>query len=238
MNSRWLNIRKDEFAVLMALLGSRSLYGFEFTAGRIISKNEINRVLADLYQDGVIDFSGSNVLINEAHKILFETVRDASKCVIATEIKNMNKKTVSYISRSNVVVMEGDRLDEQRIRLTLSDKESWPHYLVKACMGYVKCDNMMSSQMDLEESDLNSKTVESESVVSFQYSDAAKGECIEECEVREKGTDSFVLYYPKGGSESRILTGKAESVESILKMWGDLKDDNDSGIFTCCGPEL
>lgn len=126
-------LNDEEFILLLAAAGIREWYGIDIGNKTEFIDDEaaVNRILAELYRKGMIDWGAEKARISESARPIMNVLKRAPLCIMCESTAMPDLISGSYCSNGNVVMIERSRTGGHEIGLTFMNAEEWYSYFDK-----------------------------------------------------------------------------------------------------------
>lgn len=120
-------LNDEEFILLLAAAGVRDWYGIDIGKKTEFIDDEaaVNRILAELYRKGMIDWGAEKARISNSARPLMNVLRQAPVCIMCESTAMPDLISGSYCSDGNVVMIERSRSGGHELGLTCMNAEEW-----------------------------------------------------------------------------------------------------------------
>lgn len=119
-------LKEEELALLLAGLGIPKLYGlFSEHRSSQLTKEETNRIMVGLYQKGLIDWKGQEVIVRRPLSDMLTIFMHSRQCI--TVYSTLERKAVRccYAADHQVVMVERSQREKGTLRLSQFSKTEW-----------------------------------------------------------------------------------------------------------------
>ena len=128
----WYSFRMEELELLLAAAGTKSWYGPEKgLAGKAISREEMNRLLAGMYRKGIVAFDDGRLVMADEQKEIAEVIRDAAACASSVCGVKSGVPYIAYFCGGKVVILRADVAGSGRVVVKMMDEADWPGFLLE-----------------------------------------------------------------------------------------------------------
>ncbi len=121
-------IREDGLKLLLAGLGETQWYGLFSEAN-----GSANRILADLYQSGVIDWEGAGAAVRQPYAGMLAAMLEKKTCVTIHLPDPAAPVRCCYLSRTGMVMTQKSRREDRTLGMAKLSAESWLGLLEEEC---------------------------------------------------------------------------------------------------------
>jgi hypothetical protein len=198
-----------EFCVLMTAGGRKIWYGPNSGGEEMIASTEdLNRIMADLYQKGYLDWEGSRAVIADSVAPVFRGLQNAEHCILTGRAAPNEEITYYYLSpEEEVVQLTVSPRQKRTICLMKISRQDWVRWLEDADFFPEMCvDNPEFLSLDTEE------------VHSFmELHSASDGELLEQVLVVDEGPYGILVLRREGREQHCLCT--PEEYTAILNSW-------------------
>lgn len=170
-------IKGDELAFLLAGKKTEKFWGIDLFKQEV-TKEELYRIMADLYKKDYIEWEDNYVVIKEPWKQIVQILSRATGCL---QIQHEDDSKLFYFKENKIVLTEQSFRDLQTFKVTIFSKEEFIEYLWEE-------DFWPKEEMDAvcyEDENLDEMGAEVKTVFSFR--NAKNGQLLEELTLQEKG---------------------------------------------------
>ena len=206
--SRWLDIDFDELSVMMAISGIKRVYGFDMVERAPVTKRDMNRILWNLHQQGLVVLERNVVKISDGYKHIFGTIKDAE--ILVTSVRENGSKVLSYIYGDEAVIAMRDSADGRRIKIMSIDRDGFPGAFLGQCVDYrqAPADSAVMYVDDETEGTL---------LASFEKTCMRDGKKVDGFRLMERGLFPYVVRDDGEGGE--LQANGFDAAKSILGEW-------------------
>lgn len=131
-------IKEDALKLLLAGLGQEEWYGlFSDVSGRPRSKQEkstVNGLLADMYQDEIIDWKDAGVAVRQPYADMLTVMLDKKICVTVQMTGTEPPLRCCYFSGSEVVMTQKSQREEDTLGMIRISMQGWTELIIKDCI--------------------------------------------------------------------------------------------------------
>ena len=128
----WYSFRTEELELLLAAAGTKSWYGPENSlAGKTVSREEMNRLLAGMYRKGIVSFENGRLVMAEEQKEIAEVIRDATACASSVCGVKSGVPYIAYFCGGKVVILRADVAGSGRVVVKIMDEADWPGFMLE-----------------------------------------------------------------------------------------------------------
>lgn len=223
----WYSMNIREFFIVLAMLGVHKWYGFGAGSTDMPeSCEDVNRLLADLYQNEVISFDEARLVLEGDYKDLFDALKSSEKCILSISSHNNARTVLSYCSGDSVVVCSDDPSDSDFIRLTILSKSDWPYFITNEMMSF---DRISTGSVIVDESEVRTlvgremtpaDVADLPGVITvFDTVDMSTGHTDERLSVREKGLLQYMVYERTDREDISVMEGGLTETVRFLDGW-------------------
>ena len=221
VSDKWYSVPVSGLFLVLASLGVKRWYGPDSQGCRAPgSAEQINRLITDLYQNGVIDLDGRKIIPGKDHAALFDVFSDAERCICEA---GQSGTAVSYFSKGRAAVMEPDGADSERVRMICMDADRWPGFILRECVGFdgiETCDPgaAVKAVKTLGEVSMSiNEAADCEGVAAvFDDVDLTTGETRVRIMIRDVGIKRYITLEERGEEEVRVHGGGFSKAEELL----------------------
>ncbi len=121
-------IKEDGLKLLLAGLGETQWYGLFSEAD-----GASNRILADLYQSGVIDWEGEGAAVRQPYAGMLAAMLEKKTCVTVQLPDPAAPVRCCYLSRTGMVMTQKSRREDQTLGMAQLSAEHWLGLLEEEC---------------------------------------------------------------------------------------------------------
>lgn len=198
-------INEEGLKLVLAGIGVESLYGFSKTEDQDeVTKEDVNKLLAYLYQEGYVTWEEGNIRLLEPLNSLAEILVKAVNCIM---IEREESSKVCYCGGDKVLVTEWGNQDQDKLRFSIWES---PEFMESLWDAEVFPEEELDDAPDLKEEVHNIQTV-------FTLADKKTGQtkCI--MKVFEEGIFTYISITED--TEESISLYNREQMENILGNW-------------------
>ena len=126
-------LNDEEFILLLAAAGIKEWYGIDIgkKAEFINYSSSVNRVLAELYRKGMVDWGPEKAKISESARPVMKVLKAAPVCITCESKAMPGLISGSYCSEGRVVMIERSTAGDGELRLTAMGSEEWYSFFEK-----------------------------------------------------------------------------------------------------------
>lgn len=126
VNNESIYLKESEWKFFLAGLGFTEVYGL-FSEEKEDADREFHmyRMLADLYQRGMISCEGKQIIVLPPVSDFLEIMQKSKKCVILRRSEKEYPVRCCYITNTSVLIMEKSQRELSAIRLKQMSVEDW-----------------------------------------------------------------------------------------------------------------
>ena len=231
-SSIWYSMDKTEFYVILAALGVREWYGFGVSDAEMPgSCEDINRLLADLYQNEVISFDDEKLVLNKGYSEAFDVLKSAEKCVCAMGGRENGTTVLSYGSGGHMVMTEQDDTDSALMRFTVTSASAWPRMILRETMDLERITRGQVRVADEEVRTLTGRDMTAaeaallpDVLAVYDMIDIHDGRTEERLTIREKGLLQYMVHDRAGSEEIAVMEGGLAEAGRFLNNWKERAD--------------
>lgn len=126
-------IKEEQFKLLLAGLGQTEWYGLFSDAH--VSESSLHVMLADLYQNGVVDWDGEGVKVRQPYADMLSVMLEKKTCVtLQTDGCAAAYVRCCYFSDTRVVLTVKSQREENTIGMALLPVHHWLRQLEEVCI--------------------------------------------------------------------------------------------------------
>lgn len=132
-------MKEDAFKLLLAGLGQTQWYGL-FSGGTsgkegggVQAAGKANRILAELYQSGVIDWEGAGAAVREPYAAMFSVMLEKKSCVTVHSPVLSAPVRCCYLSAAGVVMTQKSQREDGTLGITLLSAQGFVRLLEEEC---------------------------------------------------------------------------------------------------------
>ena len=219
-------IKGNELAFLLVGKGRKRFWGINlFEQEQEVTKEEMYRVMGDLYQKDYIEWEENYVVIKQPWKQIIHVLVNAKYCLI---VEKDAEKKLFYFYNNDIILTEVSQRDFYSFKVTVFTKEEFIKYLWE--------DNFWPEE-EMDQScyeEENPEETEDEVKTTFSFVNTKNGQILEELILQEKAVLPFVTIknketrYEKEWCQTWILSwiegGKEEEYDSTKKNKSSMYD--------------
>ncbi len=124
-------MKEDAFKLLLAGLGQTQWYGLFSREGQ--EKKRTNRILAELYQSGVIDWDGAGAAVRAPYAQMFSAMLEKKSCVTIQSPVLLSPLRCCYLSAADAVLTQKSQREERTLGITLLSAQGFARLLEEEC---------------------------------------------------------------------------------------------------------
>lgn len=205
---------EEELLVLLAGKGKRYWYGIdsreEEEQRNPFKKEDLYRILGDLYQKEYVEWDQNMVKINESMDPMMQVLIGAECCVRA---ENEKDKRIYYFDSSGIVMMEKSQRENGMLRLTLLEKAEFFISLREA-------EFLPEDSLEPESEQEIVKQKEEMTEKAFLQLIKMDGEKqLDAMKIMEAGITTFISQ--ESGTTTRVIPYETEWLQKQLSRWMD-----------------
>ncbi len=131
-------IKEDALKLLLAGLGQKQWYGLFSGAGDSACRvwecpQAVNGVLADMYQNGIVDWEGAGVAVRQPYSGMLSAMLEKRGCV-AVQMEGMAAPIrCCYLSASEVIMTHKSQREGRTVGLAQLSTAAWASLLEEEC---------------------------------------------------------------------------------------------------------
>ena len=192
-------IKESGFKLLLAGLGQPGWYGLFSEEPQADAKQAqaVNTILADLYQNGVIDWDGGGVAVRPPYADMLSCMLENKRCVTIQPQDPAALIRCCYLSARAVVQTQKSRREKQTLGLAYVSRRQWMRLL--------------------EEELVRMETGEH---TGFCVRHSENGQVERQMQVQRDGLRSFQILWDKGGAGIRCMQDELGKKLGEL-LWAD-----------------
>lgn len=201
-------INENALQLMLAGVGLKEWYGFgNGQADRVYTKEEIHKLLIQLYQQEYIDWEEGNIRLKGRLKSAVMIIKNAPACLT---IKTGEVERICYFSNGKILMLEKGMQDSNKLRFSLWEEESY--------MKYLWTMNIFPEE-EFVESDLGDWAKDKEEIKAvFTLRKCGTGETIEEMKVSEAGIFTYITVKDRD-TKKAVLYCKKHCEDMLLKWF-------------------
>ncbi len=230
MSGIWYSMDQREFYVILAALGVRRWYGFGIEDAEMPETCEdVNRLIADLYQNEVISFDKAELTLSGGYSEAFDVLKSAEKCICAVSGREHGSTVLSYGKGDTVVVTERDRANRDLIRFSMIRSSAWPGMILRETVEVDRIASGKAMVSDDEVRTLADRKMTAGEAASFpdvlgvyDIMDIRNGRTDERLTIREKGILQYMVLERACSDDIMIMEGGLSEAVRFLGRWKEV----------------
>ncbi|MDE7312628.1 MAG: hypothetical protein K2N87_13575 [Eubacterium sp.] len=123
-------IKEDALKLLLAGLGQTQWYGLFSGDGQ---KETTNRILAELYQNGMIDWDGAGAALRAPYAKMFSVMLEKKSCVTIQSPVLLSPVRCCYLSQTGVVLTQKSQREDRTLGIALLPVQGFIRMLEAEC---------------------------------------------------------------------------------------------------------
>lgn len=127
-------LKEDAVKLLLAGLGQTQWYGlFDGAQADSGIRTQANRILAELYQSGVIDWDGDGAAVKAPYAQIFSAMLERKSCVTIQSAVLQSPVRCCYLSAADVVITQKSQREERMLGIALLSAQGFVSLLKEEC---------------------------------------------------------------------------------------------------------
>lgn len=205
-------LKEIELNALLVAAGVCRWYGPGSEAPDTLDDREdLHRIMAELYRKGVLDWDGDAAVISEPAGTVIRTIRDSKACILTGTHDGESGLTYVYISRDTTVQLMASSNDGELLKAAVMQFREWIDQLEET--GFFPGTIGETPEMpDTEPRDICSV---------MELRDMNSGRLMQQLHAEDKGTYG-ILYLTEGIRQNAYLSTRSE-YERIIRDWAEAR---------------
>lgn len=180
-------IKEEVLKLLLAGLGQKEWYGLFSGPGgagqNSLMKEEANRALAVMYQDGIVDWDGASVAVRQPYADMLSVMLEKKTCITVRMPDLVSPLRCCYFSQAGVVMTQKSQREDHALGMARLSMREWLGLLEEEC---VRLDEGACCQLNCRSS--------------------VNGSSYNHIRIRKDGLRTFRLEWDAGGSSRMRCT--------------------------------
>ena len=174
-------IKEDALLFILAAIGIEDWYQFsDIKCQEKASKEEINKLLARLYQESYVTWENGTIRLLEPLNTLAYIVKNSHYCV---SIRMERLSYYCYCFKNKVLVIEPGKQDYDKLRFSIWEKAHFVEYLWS--LGIFP-----EEELEIQEDEMWMNEVHTKAILTLSEKDLSKQKC--EMTVSETGIFTYI----------------------------------------------